>query len=65
MFIFPIKRYKNIIFAIFTTSRMNIIHGFDIKNDFADEGNSATAKTWINIIVVKIVTYCVSGILVQ
>jgi hypothetical protein len=28
-----------------TTSRINIIHGFDIKNDFADEGNSATAKT--------------------
>jgi hypothetical protein len=39
------KRYKNIIFATLITKRINIIHGFDIKNDLADEGNSATTKT--------------------
>jgi hypothetical protein len=39
------KRYKNIIFATLMTNRINMIHGFDIKNDRADEEKSATAKT--------------------
>jgi hypothetical protein len=46
-------------------TKINIAHGFDIKNDLAVFGNSATNRTSTSISVVKIVTYWVSGILVQ
>lgn len=47
------------------TTKIKIAHGFATKNDFIIFGNSATHKTSTNIMVVSIVTYCVSGILVQ
>ena len=47
------------------TIKINIAQGFDIKNSLALFGNSATNKTSTIITVVNIVTYWVSGILVQ
>jgi hypothetical protein len=45
------------IFATLITTKINIAHGFAIKNVLAVFGNSATNNTSTSISVVKAVTY--------